>query len=118
MTVDDINYLLATDDVWLEQAIVALHHRQTDLEKLTRATYVENEVGMQIADAKHFSRFAEKIKRLRREQNRPWGECLSDVEKRYARRPWHRGKTPKPTICKYRVQVWKMVEAKKGAKCQ
>lgn len=113
MTIDEISYLLATDDAWLEKAIVALHHRQTDLEKQTRATYIDNEVGMQVADALTFSRFAEKIKKARNCGSN-WGECLSEVEKRYARRPWHRGKTPKPTICKYRVQIWKMIEAKGG----
>ncbi len=108
ITVDEVNYLLATNDAMLEKAIVALHHRQTDLEKQTRSTYIENEVGLQVADARDFSRLATKIINSRR-HGMVWGECLTDLEKRFARRPWHRGKTPKPTICKYRVQVWKMI---------
>jgi hypothetical protein len=101
-TAEQIAYMLATDDAWLERAIVALHDRQIELEKMTRTTYVKNEVGLQVADAILFSKFAEKIKS---------GKHLSETEKKMARRPWSRPKTPIPTICKYRHQVLQMIEA-------
>jgi len=115
ITLSEISERLATDDKWLETAIVRLHARQTELEKLTRTTYDLNEVGLQQADAKLFSTFADKIAR-RIAAGMKLGECLSEFDKAQARRPWNRPHTPIPTICKYRRQVLDMIE--KSAKAQ
>ncbi len=104
-----VSTLLATDDVWLERAIVALHSRQVELEKLARTTINLNEVGFQQADAKMFSKFAEIINRKLAE-GIPLGKCLDENRKRYARRPWCRPRTPIPTICKYRKQILDLIE--------
>ena len=61
-TADQVAYKLATDDKWLELAIVRLHERQTELEKQTKSTYIKNDVGLQVADARDFSLFAKQIK--------------------------------------------------------
>jgi len=109
-TLAEIADMLATDDAFMEKAIVNLHNRQTELEKQVRDTYVDNERGLQVADAKVFSAFAEKILRESKE-GKVFGTILSHNEKKFARRPWHRAKTPIPTICKYRRQVLSMIEA-------
>lgn len=102
ITLDQVSHMLATDDDWLERAIVKLHDRQTDLERQARETLaIKNEIGLQRADALLFSKYAEQLKR---------GTHLSDAQKRTARRPWNRPKTPIPTICKYRRQVLEMIE--------
>lgn len=104
ITTETIAHLLATDDSWLERAIVVLHDRQTELERQARETLaIRNEIGLQRADALLFSAYAEKIKS---------GKHLSETEKRMARRPWHRPKFPIPTICKYRHQILDIIEAK------
>lgn len=114
-TTEQVAYMLATDDRWLERAIVALHRRQTDLEQRVRETFNKNEIGLQVADARLFSAYAEKIQRLASE-GREIGTCLSETEKREARRPWARPRIPIPTICKYRQQVLDMIEANAKAK--
>lgn len=102
ITLDQIAHMLATDDVWLERCIVKLHDRQTELERQARETLaIKNDIGLQRADALLFSKFAEQLKR---------GVPLNEVQKRQARRPWNRPKTPIPTICKYRRQVLEMIE--------
>ncbi len=109
-TAEQVSYMLATNDEWLERAIVALHDRQTELERQARETLaIKNEIGLQRADALLFSKYAEKIKR---------GAHLTETEKREARRPWHRPRKPIPTICKYRVQVLDMIESAARKKIQ
>jgi hypothetical protein len=115
-TVEQIAFMLATDDKWLEIAIVRLHERQIALEREAKTTIVKNEIGLQQADAKLFSQYAEQIKR-KSANGTEIGKCLNDLQKRIARRPWRRPRVAIPTICKYRRQVLDMIEesAKKQA---
>jgi hypothetical protein len=95
--------------MWLERAIERLFDLQTEREQQRPGTtIVDNEVGLQQADAKLFTEYALKIKRERK-NGKHYGECLNEMQKRIARRPWRRPRRPIPTICKYRVQVWQML---------
>jgi len=93
---------LATDDTWVERALVTLYHRQKQTEQYVKQTVYDNEIGFQPADARYFTIFAEKLLR---------GEHLNASELRYARRPWHRGKRVIPAIAKYRGQILEVIEA-------
>lgn len=115
ITLEEISEFLATDDRWLERAIVVLHDRQTEVERRVRETFNKNDLGLQVADARDFSRFAEQIKR-EVAAGKALGTCLTESQKRHARRPWHRSKVPQPTICKYRRQILDIIEASAKAK--
>jgi hypothetical protein len=108
-TEEQIAFMLATDDKWLEIAIVRLHERQITLEREAKTTIDKNEIGLQQADAKLFSQYAEQI-RKRSTNGTPIGNCLNELQKRIARRPWRRPRVAIPTICKYRRQVLDMLE--------
>jgi hypothetical protein len=101
-TPEKVLAMLETSDVWVERAIVRLHSYQTTLERQAQCTTDKNEQGMQQADAKLFSKYAEKILR---------GEHLSRWELIEARRPWHRGRVPVIRIGKYRKQLVRIIEA-------
>lgn len=101
LTEKDVAILLATNDEWLERAILALYRRQIYLEKKTRTTYKKNEVGFQVADSVEFSKFAEKLLR---------GEHLTGAEKASARKLWFRSNPPIPRICKYRKQILHIIK--------
>ena len=98
---------LATNDSWVELAIVALFNLQTSLEKQTGETYIKNTVGFQVADAREFGEYARKIIA---------GGHMTADELRSARRPWLRGKVAIPTIAKYRGQLLAIIEAKAKAR--
>lgn len=108
-TKDAILEKLATDDKWVERTIVMLYEHQTGLEKQTYTTFLKNEVGFQVADSKEFTAYAKQILA---------GRKLSEAQLRSARRPWHRGRQPIPTIAKYRGQVLDVIEAKAKAMLQ
>jgi hypothetical protein len=94
--------MLETDDKWVERALVMLYRRQTEYEKQKDTTRVKNTIGFQRGDDETMSPLARKVMA---------GEKLSDMELAYVRRPWHRGRTPIPTIAKYRGQIVDMLEA-------
>jgi hypothetical protein len=106
-TKDKILYMLSTNDAWVEQAIIMLYKRQTEDEKMVDVTVYDNDNGFQVADCREFGRYARKLLA---------GGHLSQMELASARRPWHRGKTPIPTIAKYRGQILEMIEANAKAK--
>jgi hypothetical protein len=100
-------HMLETSDTWVERALVMLYQRQTQHEQKSDATRERNTIGFQRADVENFSPLARKVLA---------GEKLSDRELAYCRRPWHRGRTPIPTIAKYRGQIVDMIEAKAKAR--
>ena len=102
-TPEKVLFMLETSDAWVENSIVALYKRQTELERAAGCTIDDNDKGMQQADAKLFGQFARQIMS---------GTHLSAAQLTEARRPWHRGKTPVITIGKYRKQIVHMIEAK------
>jgi hypothetical protein len=108
-TPDKVLYMLETSDSWVEQSIVALYKRQTELERAAGVTIDDNDKGMQQADAKLFGQYARQIMS---------GTHLSVDQLAEARRPWHRGKTPVITIGKYRKQLVRMIEAKAKAQLE
>ena len=108
-TPDKVLYMLETSDSWVEQSIVALYKRQTELERAAGVTIDDNDRGMQQADAKLFGQYARQIM---------GGTHLSSEQLTEARRPWHRGKTPVITIGKYRKQLVRMIEAKAKAQLE
>ena len=105
-TPDKILFMLETSDAWVENSIIALYKRQTELERAAGCTIDDNDRGMQQADAKLFGQYARQIMN---------GQHLSAEQLAEARRPWHRGKTPVITIGKYRKQLVRMIEAKAKA---
>lgn len=118
ITLDEIAHNLATNDAWLERAILVLHARQTRLEQTAHETLaIKNEVGFQRADALLFSRYAEYIKTQQRD-GRSIGSCLTKEQKLQARRPWHRAKVAQPVICKYRKQILDEIERAAKAKLE
>jgi hypothetical protein len=98
-----VSLMLATNDAWLEKAIVALYLRQVELEKQGAVTIDKNDEGLQQADARLFTRFARKLMS---------GAHLNAYELAQARRPWHRPRVPIPTICKYRKQILDIIESR------
>jgi hypothetical protein len=94
---------LATDDNWVERALVALYKRQVSQEISGDygVTVYENERGFQVADALEFTEYARQLLR---------GEHLNRTQLASCRRPWHRGKRAIPTIAKYRGQLLDMIE--------
>lgn len=106
---------LATDNKWVERALLVLTERQVPIERQIKATVFHNEKGFQPADARYFTIFAERI-RAKMAEGVPEGECLSEGQIAYCRRPWHRGRRPIPTIGKYRGQLLKIIEAKAKAR--
>lgn len=102
-TPEKVLFMLETSDAWVENCIVALYKRQTQLEQAAGVTIDDNERGMQQADAKLFGQYARQIM---------GGSHLSSEQLNEARRPWHRGKTPVITVGKYRKQIVRMIEAK------
>jgi hypothetical protein len=102
-TEEQVASRLATDNDWLERALVMLYQRQTEVERNINETLDSNQCGFQRADVLRFSVLARKI------QN---GVHLSDTEIAYTRRPWKRSRVPQPTICKYRRQILDMIESR------
>jgi len=100
-TPEKVLYLLETSDHAVERAIIVLHQRQTTLERTAYTTIDDNDRGMQIADARLFSKYAEKLSR---------GEHLSQAELLEARKPWHRGRVPIIRVGKYRKQLCRIIE--------
>jgi hypothetical protein len=108
-TPDKVLFMLETSDAWVENAILALYRRQTDLEQRAGSTIDDNDKGFQQGDAKLFGQYARKIMS---------GQHLSSEEMSEVRRPWRRGKTPVITIGKYRKQLVRMIEEKAKAAIQ
>lgn len=52
ITVEQVKHKLSTDDRWVERAIVVLFERQTQAEKASRTTLVNNQQGFNAFDAK------------------------------------------------------------------
>lgn len=100
-TLKQVAHLLATDDLFTEKALVALWRRQVEIERKVHETFYLNDRGFQVADARLFSRLAEKVLA---------GQHLSEEDLREVRRPWARPRIPIPTICKYRRQVLQILE--------
>jgi hypothetical protein len=101
LTIADVVSMLETNDAFVEASIVALYKRQTELEQRVSETFNKNDIGMQVADARLFSRLARKLLN---------NERLTQDELREVRRPWHRAKVAQATICKYRKQILQMIE--------
>lgn len=106
-TEDKILFMLSTNDVWVERALVMLYQRQTQEEQTKDSTKHRNTIGFQRGDDETMSPLARKVIA---------GGKLSDRELSYVRRPWHRGRTPIPTIAKYRGQILEIIEATAKAK--
>ena len=105
-TEDKILFMLSTNDVWVERALVMLYERQTKEEQVKDSTKHRNTIGFQRGDDETMSPLARKVQS---------GGKLSQMELAYVRRPWHRGRTPIPTIAKYRGQILDIIEAKAKA---
>lgn len=88
-SVEEIRALVATDLRWMEQAIVALHNKQTADEQRVKYTRYLNSQGFNATDAEILSSFAEQIKR---------GRVLSEKQRAIAAK-----KLPK-----YARQLWKI----------
>jgi hypothetical protein len=63
-TIEEVREKLATDRKWAERAIVVLHGKQTESEKITATTQYENHVGFNAVDAPFLSSLAESLKRF------------------------------------------------------
>jgi hypothetical protein len=54
-TVEYIRHKIATDQAWMERAVIAIYNKQTSGEKQMRRTVHKNYVGFSAPDAKFFS---------------------------------------------------------------
>jgi len=62
MTKNEVREKLATNQAWVERALVVLHDRQTVSEQATRDTKYLNMKGFNSADAMRLSKMAEWVK--------------------------------------------------------
>ncbi len=108
---------LATDDAWVERAILVLTERQVAVEQRTDVlqSVQPNKIGFQPADARWFTKFAISI-RTNAANGVPEGSRLSKTQLAYCRRPWNRGSVPIPAIGKYRGQILDIIESKARAR--
>jgi len=102
-TPEKVLHQLETNDTWLEKALLALHARQTELERASGCTIDDNERGLQQADARLFGQYARQLMAGRRLNGEQLQQC---------RKLWHRGSTPVIRIGKYRKQLVQMIEDK------
>lgn len=95
-----ISNLLVTNDRAVARALVALHNRQTDSEKVTEATVAYNLQGFTPADARMGSSMATFYMKFGH---------LSEKQIAYWRKPNAKGV---PRICKYSGQLLKIAQEK------
>ena len=64
LTVEFVREMLATNDAWVLRGLIAIYHKQTESEKIAKATSASNGVGFSGVDAEFASSLAEQaIKR-------------------------------------------------------
>ena len=87
ITKETIQAKILTDDVWLERGVYAIWEFQTQVEKQNETTRHHNNVGFNGVDGKIMTSFGNQIHR------KVWGKyavafgsCLSEKQKRIARR--------------------------------
>ena len=83
-TPDRIKAKLEASDVMVERALLQLWHRQTEDERMVRATTESNGVGFSGIDADILSSFAEQVQNNPRRY--PEGQRLSPKQRPIARR--------------------------------
>ena len=63
-TVEEVKEKLKTDRAWIEKAIKVLYAHQTENEKTSEMTHVDNKVGFNAVDAPFLSSLAKFLQRV------------------------------------------------------